>query len=116
MTDQHDDVREQVRERYAAAALEVLGGSSTGNACGPGRYGAGLYGAGERAELPVEAVSASLGCGNPTAVAELKDGETVLDLGCSFAPPDWRTAPPSASTCCSRPAGWVRRARRTAWT
>jgi L-amino acid N-acyltransferase YncA/2-polyprenyl-3-methyl-5-hydroxy-6-metoxy-1,4-benzoquinol methylase len=76
MTDQHDDVREQVRERYAAAALEVLGGSSTGNACG-----AGLYGAGERAELPVQAVTASLGCGNPTAVADLNQGETVLDLG-----------------------------------
>ena len=44
-------------------------------------FGAALYGADEQGELPAEAVAASLGCGNPTAVAELKAGETVLDLG-----------------------------------
>jgi SAM-dependent methyltransferase len=46
-----------------------------------GEFGGGLYSAGERAELPDEALAASLGCGNPVAVADLRDGETVLDLG-----------------------------------
>ncbi|WP_188197658.1 arsenite methyltransferase [Nonomuraea sp. SYSU D8015] len=77
MNDQ--ELREQIRQRYAAAALAVT------PCCGdPGieaGFGAGLYGAGERAELPAEAVAASLGCGNPTAVAELREGERVLDLG-----------------------------------
>jgi ubiquinone/menaquinone biosynthesis C-methylase UbiE len=55
--------------------------------CGPGEievdgnFGAGLYEAGERASLPAEAVAASLGCGNPLVVAELREGERVLDLG-----------------------------------
>jgi SAM-dependent methyltransferase len=91
-----DDVREQVRERYAAAARAVDAGagaccgSGSGDAdgetcCAPGpvdvRFGPGLYGTGERDELPAAAVAASLGCGNPIAVAELAPGETVLDLG-----------------------------------
>jgi arsenite methyltransferase len=92
MTDEHRDVREQIRDRYAAAALEVLGGAQTssccGDGCGPGSvvegepvFGAGRYAAKERAGLPAAAVAASLGCGNPTAVADLNEGETVLDLG-----------------------------------
>jgi arsenite methyltransferase len=76
-----DELRETVRERYAAAAR---GATNTG-CCGPDDSdcgtGAGLYEAGERDELPGAAVTASLGCGNPTAVAELHEGETVLDLG-----------------------------------
>jgi arsenite methyltransferase len=72
------ELREQVRARYAAAAT-----SNTADACcGPeAGFGAELYAAGERAELPIAAVTASLGCGNPLAVADLHPGETVLDLG-----------------------------------
>jgi arsenite methyltransferase len=68
------DVKEQVREHYAQAALNA--GSCCGDDC-CGSY----YSDAERAGLPEAAVLASLGCGNPTAVAELREGETVLDLG-----------------------------------
>jgi len=78
------EVREQVREHYRSQALTVLQGSPS-SCCGPLEteevWGGALYEAGERAELPDAAVLASLGCGNPTAVAELREGETVLDLG-----------------------------------
>lgn len=82
------DVREQVRQRYAAAASAVQGGGAA--CCGPSSsaaggedevFGAGLYQGGETEDLPAEAVLASLGCGNPTAVADLRPGERVLDLG-----------------------------------
>jgi arsenite methyltransferase len=76
-------LRETVRERYAAAAL-AAGGCGSAAAIVTDeqaeRFGAGLYGA-EREELPDTALLASLGCGNPTAMAELRDGMTVLDLG-----------------------------------
>jgi SAM-dependent methyltransferase len=84
------DVREQVRERYAEAASSVAEGCGCGcdcesiGCCGDEpttRFGRGLYEAAERAELPESAVAASLGCGNPVAVAQLRGGETVLDLG-----------------------------------
>jgi arsenite methyltransferase len=94
-----DTLREQVRSRYAAAALQVSSGQGNcgcgqpadcgcgGGCCGatataeePG-FGAELYAAADRDTLPDAAVLASLGCGNPTAVAELHQGETVLDLG-----------------------------------
>ncbi|WP_328540585.1 arsenite methyltransferase [Streptomyces sp. NBC_00344] len=85
MTEQSTDLRETVRQRYAAAAIQVTEG---GNACcGPAaietddNFGPALYADGERDELPAEAVAASLGCGNPTAVADLHEGERVLDLG-----------------------------------
>jgi arsenite methyltransferase len=96
-TDQ-DALREQVRTRYAAAVTKVTGGhgdcgcgqpadcgcdSSCGGAATaeePG-FGAQLYAASDRDQLPDTAVLASLGCGNPTAVADLHEGETVLDLG-----------------------------------
>jgi arsenite methyltransferase len=75
-----DQIHEMVRERYAAAAVQA--GTGTGACCGPeDGIGAGLYSALERDELPDAAVLASLGCGNPTAVAELREGERVLDLG-----------------------------------
>jgi arsenite methyltransferase len=75
-----NQIHEQVRERYAAAAVQAASG--TGACCGPEEgIGAGLYSALEQAELPDAAVLASLGCGNPTAVAELRAGERVLDLG-----------------------------------
>jgi ubiquinone/menaquinone biosynthesis C-methylase UbiE len=83
------EIREQVRERYRSAALDVLQGGTgdcgCGPCCGPEAevevFGGALYEAGERAELPDAALLASLGCGNPIAVAELREGETVLDLG-----------------------------------
>jgi arsenite methyltransferase len=97
-----DEIREAVRERYAAAATSVDEGrvaccgpstaaegsaASCGcgtdipDACGGETFGAGLYEIGDQATLPDAAKLASLGCGNPTAVAELHEGETVLDLG-----------------------------------
>jgi SAM-dependent methyltransferase len=73
---------EQVRQRYAAAARRARTGRGTGLAAGPGdgdRFGAAHYDPG--AEVPDGAVAASLGCGNPVEVADLRPGETVLDLG-----------------------------------
>jgi SAM-dependent methyltransferase len=77
-------LKEQVREHYAQAArrvaLNTVGGCCGGSgSCDP--ISADLYSAVETAQLPEAAVLASLGCGNPTALAELKPGETVLDLG-----------------------------------
>lgn len=74
-----DTIHEQVRARYAAAATQAGDGACcTGD---PETIGAGLYSALEQDELPEAAVLASLGCGNPIAVAELREGERVLDLG-----------------------------------
>src|SRR5215467_15174825 len=102
------ELREQIRERYAAAALAVtVTGTNSAVAadgccgqaaapasacCSPAScapesvqvdesFGAGLYSADEQSEVPAAALAASLGCGNPLAVAELRAGETVLDLG-----------------------------------
>jgi arsenite methyltransferase len=92
------DLREEVRSRYAAAARAVMepkpsatagccGGTQASSCCGTepvtdsaDAFGT-LYGEGETDELPEEAVLASLGCGNPVAVADLHEGERVLDLG-----------------------------------
>jgi arsenite methyltransferase len=86
MTTTADELREHVRRRYAASARAVESGQGCG--CGSGGccddeagFGRALYAADEQSELPDAAVLASLGCGNPTAVAELREGETVLDLG-----------------------------------
>ena len=88
-----NEIHELVRERYAQSALAVLdsgagccGPASDCCAQGPGTIqepgiGAALYSALEREELPDAAVLASLGCGNPIAVADLHEGERVLDLG-----------------------------------
>jgi arsenite methyltransferase len=77
-------LREEVRQKYAEAARDVGTGSSCcdDSCCGsePAAFGPELYGE-EGAELPDAARLASLGCGNPTAVAELSEGEVVLDLG-----------------------------------
>jgi 2-polyprenyl-3-methyl-5-hydroxy-6-metoxy-1,4-benzoquinol methylase len=78
-------VRDRVGARYRQAAETVMAGvPSCGDTCAgadePGT-GAGLYSASEQSEVPADAVTASLGCGNPLAVADLCDGETVLDLG-----------------------------------
>src|ERR1700742_3623266 len=72
------DIREAVREKYSQAALRA------GSCCGPASSSpitSKLYSELETGDLPQAAVLASLGCGNPTALAELKSGETVLDLG-----------------------------------
>jgi arsenite methyltransferase len=85
MADQ--DIKQIVKEKYGQAALRVVAGA-TASCCGEASSCGGadpitsnLYETAETAELPAEAVSASLGCGNPTALAELKPGEVVLDLG-----------------------------------
>jgi arsenite methyltransferase len=80
------DIKEAVRERYGKAALNVVSSKSScccGSSAKVSRdpITSNLYATGEVAELPSEAVLASMGCGNPTALAELKPGETVLDLG-----------------------------------
>jgi arsenite methyltransferase len=81
-TDTADVLREQVRERYAEAARAVTsGGSGCCGDSGSADFGESLYSAEQRGELPDAAALASLGCGNPTVVAELREGEVVLDLG-----------------------------------
>ena len=74
-----DTIHDEVRARYAAAALQATAGGCC--SAEPETIGGGLYSALEQAELPDAAVLASLGCGNPIAVAELHEGERVLDLG-----------------------------------
>jgi len=92
MTSTADELREQVRARYAEAAKAASAGgcgcSDDGSCCGnaacdgeAGSFGEALYDAEQRGSLPEAATLASLGCGNPTAVADLGEGETVLDLG-----------------------------------
>ena len=95
MTTTADELRDEVRRRYAESARAVTDGSSgcgcgsgsccaddsTATATGSAKFGEVLYEAEQRGELPDTAVLASLGCGNPTAVADLHDGEIVLDLG-----------------------------------
>ena len=80
------DLREQVRQRYAAAATakNAVDADCCGGSCGTTAiddFGVALYTLDERAGLPEAATLASLGCGNPTAVAPIAEGETVLDLG-----------------------------------
>src|SRR6185369_5377998 len=79
-----NDVKEAVREKYSEAARRVSTRQSsccgtTPDCCSP--ITSNLYEIAETGDLPENAVLASLGCGNPTALAELKPGETVLDLG-----------------------------------
>lgn len=115
-----DHIRDAVRERYAEAAKAASGGGSgccgpADSSCGCGTnalaertaepFGAQLYSGEERDSLPDAAKLASLGCGNPTAVAELHEGE-----------PSWISAPAAGSTCCCPPAGSDRPARRTGST
>jgi SAM-dependent methyltransferase len=79
------DLKDVVKEHYGAAARRAASGSAAAGCCGTGSgcdpITADLYDPAQIGALPVEAVIASLGCGNPTALAELKPGETVLDLG-----------------------------------
>ena len=94
-TGESRDLKEEIRERYAERAREVSEqhkaagccSSTPSGCCGPTRvvpndeFARGLYSVDETGDLPAEAVLASLGCGNPTALAELQPGEVVLDLG-----------------------------------
>lgn len=83
------EIKSIVRDRYARAATTVVAATKAASCCGGARTQAqscdpitgNLYDAAQTGELPEAAVLASLGCGNPTALAELKPGETVLDLG-----------------------------------
>src|SRR5262245_45091190 len=88
--DQAEELREKVRERYGQSALRVASGGA--GCCGAGDasgcctgvddpISSILYSDIETGEVPTEALLASLGCGNPTALARLNPGETVLDLG-----------------------------------
>jgi SAM-dependent methyltransferase len=81
-----NEIKDVVRQKYAQAATRVSTGQ--GGCCGPSRdtrccdpITSNLYDRAQAGEVPAEAMLASLGCGNPTALAELKPGETVLDLG-----------------------------------
>src|SRR5258707_10714474 len=91
-----DARRDPVRGRYGQAALQVIESSTSASCCGPATGSSGccgattegwdpitanLYDEGQAAGVPAEALLASLGCGNPTALADLAEGETVLDLG-----------------------------------
>ncbi|HKV54392.1 MAG TPA: arsenite methyltransferase [Candidatus Binataceae bacterium] len=86
--DNEASIRDQVKEQYARAARQVRGGDPNSGCCGAksplpccSPISSNLYQASETAGLPPDALAASLGCGNPTALAELKPGEVVLDLG-----------------------------------
>lgn len=94
LTKQVDTVREAVRDRYAEAARRAKDGEASccepaGCGCGgdptevavSDGFGAGRYAPTDREQVPAVAATASLGCGNPLAVAELREGEVVLDLG-----------------------------------
>jgi arsenite methyltransferase len=92
MSTSADQIREEVRRHYAESARALLNprggggcGCGSGSCCGgeteAASFGEMLYDAEQRGELPEAATLASLGCGNPTAVAELHEGEVVLDLG-----------------------------------
>lgn len=83
-----DQILDAVKTRYASAANTVLAGSSCGcgsNCCSPTAESdpitGNLYSADQSSVIPMDALTASLGCGNPTALAELHEGEIVLDLG-----------------------------------
>jgi len=80
-TEPTGELKERVRERYAAAARAADALACCGSGPGEVSFGAARYSDAERQELPGGAVAASLGCGNPIMVAELLPGETVLDLG-----------------------------------
>jgi SAM-dependent methyltransferase len=90
-TRESNELRDEVRRRYAESARAVTEGSvgcgcGSGGCCADGEsdaatFGEALYDAEQRGSLPEAATLASLGCGNPTAVADLNEGETVLDLG-----------------------------------
>src|SRR5688500_2619811 len=82
-----ETIKEVVQQRYGEAARQARSGQKAGCGCGTSACGgpdpitSNLYDESQVGAIPVEAMLASLGCGNPTALAELKPGEVVLDLG-----------------------------------
>jgi SAM-dependent methyltransferase len=84
---EHERITDVVKARYGKAARGVMDGgtasSCCGDSCGCGAdpITSGVYDAGQTGDLPAEAVAASLGCGNPTALIDLREGDVVLDLG-----------------------------------
>ena len=84
---ENTNIKEAVKEKYGEAALRVNTGGSAccgataASSCGPDPITSNLYDASQSGEIPTEALLASLGCGNPTALAKLAPGEVVLDLG-----------------------------------
>src|SRR5882724_7140679 len=76
----NSDIQKTIQERYGAIARTVGTGGCCDPACGD-PISSNLYSEGEQGQLPPNAVAASLGCGNPTALAALEPGEVVLDLG-----------------------------------
>src|SRR3970040_1020670 len=84
-----DQLRDAIKDKYGRAAIVARDGAKAGCGCGCGTPAApaddpitrDLYSGAEVGDLPAEAVAASLGCGNPTALATLAPGEVVLDLG-----------------------------------
>ena len=106
------DVREAVRERYAAAAR-----SSSGCSCSPadatGVFGGALYDERATAEVPESALNASLGCGVPTAVADLHAGEIVLDLLRRSRRPETASVRLSVNDCRTKRPRLAPRASRT---
>src|SRR6202795_3095678 len=89
---QPQDLKESVKAKYGQAALRVTEGNTDASCCGTSAccgatteswdpITANLYDEGQTAGIPAEALLASLGCGNPTALAQLEEGQTVLDLG-----------------------------------
>ncbi|HEY9225408.1 MAG TPA: methyltransferase domain-containing protein, partial [Gemmatimonadaceae bacterium] len=91
-TDDSNGVRDSVREKYGQVAQRVMEGDTAAACCGSsGCCGSSteawdpitsdLYDEGQKSGIPAEALLASLGCGNPTALAQLNEGEVVLDLG-----------------------------------
>jgi hypothetical protein len=109
-----DDLKEKVKQRYGSAASAAVRGETggccgTGPSCGPA--GAkdpitrDIYAGEETAGLPEDAILASFGCGNPTALADLRRARVVLDLGSG-----------AGSTCCSRRSASLPAGRPTAST
>ncbi len=112
-TRQDADLKEQFREHYAERAVAATQGQpcGCGCSCSPAvvepndELARGLYSVDETSALPDSAVLASLGCGNPTALAESTPAKS-----------SWTSAAAAASTCCSPPAASARPARSTVWT
>src|SRR5579863_9877153 len=103
-------VQERVKEKYGSAARAVAESGSVPACCDPGLgccdpITTDLYSTDQTETIPEKAVKASLGCGNPTALIDLRPGEIVLDLGSG-----------GASMCCSQRSGSVQPAKPTVWT
>src|SRR5262249_43806790 len=76
-----EELKQAIQEKYGAAARTASKGGCCGGSAGGDPITSGLYSDSERGDVPAEAANASLGCGNPTALIDLREGETVLDLG-----------------------------------